>query len=135
MGHDHIRTAFDRTRLELALRHERLSELIEIAVKPPMTPRQDLVYGSMAVAARINPRSLDRANVEVHVDRLLRQMDRRARLKAHTDHQEERELQRNGDAAADDRCLGVPECPRRQEALYDQLIGAVGRHGKERPAN
>jgi tRNA A37 threonylcarbamoyladenosine dehydratase len=64
--------------------------LIEIAVKPPMTPRQDLVHGSMAVAARINPRSLDRADVEIHVDRLLRQMDRRARLKTHADHQDVR---------------------------------------------
>src|SRR5262249_61341810 len=46
--------------------------------------------GSMALVARINPRSLDAANVEIAVDRLLRQMDRRARLKTHADHQDVR---------------------------------------------
>ncbi len=51
-----------------------------------------------------------------------------------SDRDEERHLEENQKAGADEGLLGVPESPAREQPLHDELVGAVARHREERSA-
>src|SRR2546429_6346665 len=50
---DHVGAVLDHSRIKLALGHEWRAELIEIAVKPPMAPRPDVMHRSVPVPTAI----------------------------------------------------------------------------------